>query len=81
MGFRPWSGQGIRQILTPSRTCGTLWELKSIKKLPTSKASLIKIIEKVWFEEISIVYLQNLVDSMPQRIRDVIEAKGGSTKY
>lgn len=54
-------------------------KINSIK--PTSSAALIKLIEKVWYEEIPTEHLQQLVNSMPRRIAMVIKNRGGTTKY
>ena len=41
----------------------------------------MKTIEKVWFEDIPAEYLKALYDSMPNRVKCVIKAKGGTTKF
>ena len=46
--------------------------------MPSFIAELKRHIKKSW-KEIFIHTIKNLVDSMPQRIRAVIEANGGPT--
>lgn len=60
-----------------------LWrELKKYVDLksPTTKAELKIAIERSW-TEIDINFCNNLVASMPERIKAVITARGGATKY
>ncbi|CAK9832776.1 Transposable element Tcb1 transposase [Anthophora retusa] len=45
-----------------------------------SKESLKEALKKAW-SEITISETENLVLSMPRRLRAVIEARGGPTKY
>jgi len=48
----------------------------------TQKTKLIETVIKVWFHDDEIKAMcQNLVNSMPDRVRHVITAKGGHTKY
>lgn len=61
-----------------------LWHIMGMKingNKPTSPKNLNAIIEKVWYDELSLEYLQNLIDSMPDRIAAVISNNGGTTKY
>lgn len=44
-------------------------------KKPRNKAELKNVLEKVWYEEISIDDIKTLVDSTPARIAAVIQAK------
>ena len=48
---------------------------------PKNKMELQKLLIHVWYHEITIEYIKELVNSMPRRIKAVIQAKGGSTKY
>jgi len=54
--------------------------LQKQKKQPSNLAELEKRVKKVW-KEIPKVLIENLVDSMPNRVEAVIAAKGGPTKY
>ena len=54
--------------------------LQKQKKHPSNLAELEKRVKKVW-KEIPKVLIENLVDSMPNRVEAVIAAKGGPTKY
>jgi DDE superfamily endonuclease len=62
-----------------------LWAIvkKSIrerKKHPSNIAELDRYVKKAW-QDIPIHTIENLVDSMPQRIQAVIDANGGPIKY
>jgi hypothetical protein len=46
---------------------------------PVDKAALKRKLKRVW-DEISDETLQNCADSMPQRLRDVINGKGAAIK-
>ena len=56
-------------------------EKKIIENHPRAKRELWQAIINAWQLEISKEMLQNLVDSMPNRVADVIKARGGPTKY
>ena len=61
-----------------------LWHIMAVKinnSKPSSPKQLNDLLEKVWHEEISIEHLQSLVNSMPNRIAEVIKNRGGPTKY
>ena len=51
------------------------------KQKSKSMPALMKTIEKVLFEDITAEYLEALYDSMPNRVKCVIKAKAGTTKY
>lgn len=51
------------------------------KVSPSTKLRLNSVIEKVWYDQILAETLQNLIKSMPFRVKAVINARGGSTKY
>lgn len=62
-----------------------LWDVLERKirahiPLPKNKEELWQIIQEEWYS-IDIQTLQNLVDSMPNRIAAVIQSKGNPTKY
>ncbi len=50
------------------------------KKKSTNLAELEKYVQKEW-KAILKCLIENLVDSMPERIQTVIAAEGGATKY
>jgi len=50
-------------------------------KSPKPKEELGNIIIDVWEHEISIDFLRRLYQSMMNRIKEVIKAKGGPTGY
>ena len=51
------------------------------EKKPTTRCELINAIIQVWHREITPELIQNLIKSMPNRIRSVINSKGFPTKY
>ena len=59
-----------------------LWDVleKTLHSGPTLPSSLQDLGEKFWME-INAVTLQKLIETMPQRMRAVIKAKGGPMKY
>ena len=58
------------------------WKLKKFVQVKSalSKEDRIIAIRKRW-KEINIDYCQSLITSMPARIKAVIKARGGETKY
>ncbi|CAH1768751.1 14123_t:CDS:1, partial [Entrophospora sp. SA101] len=50
------------------------------KPLPKSKQELINVIQEEW-GKINIETLHRLILSLPDRVKAVIKAKGGHTKY
>jgi hypothetical protein len=54
--------------------------LQNQKGQPSNLPALERRVKKVW-KGIPKVLIENLVDSMPDRIQAVIAAKGGPTKY
>ena len=51
------------------------------EKHTLSGAELVKAIKEVWVKEISKEYRQSLIESMPKKIKTVINDRGGHTKY
>jgi transposase len=47
---------------------------------PTTMDGLWKVVQEEW-EKLSMVSIQSLVQSLPERLNAVIKAKGGTTKY
>uniref|UniRef100_A0A3Q3AY27 Tc1-like transposase DDE domain-containing protein n=1 Tax=Kryptolebias marmoratus TaxID=37003 RepID=A0A3Q3AY27_KRYMA len=58
------------------------WRLKKMvhKKAPTCKADLATPIKESW-HQIDAEYCLSLIESMPQRLKAIIKAKGSATKY
>jgi hypothetical protein len=50
------------------------------KPLPKSKEELIAVIRKEW-RKITIKTIHHLILGLPNRVKAVIKAKGGHTKY
>ena len=50
------------------------------KERATSAVGLKKIASKVW-EKITPSYLKSLYESMPRRMKAIVDAQGGHTKY
>ena len=50
------------------------------KSRPSNAQELVEQLERVW-EEIPFDLLVNLIDTMPTRMKEVISAKGGSTRF
>ena len=42
---------------------------------------LIEAIQEIWAKELTVDYLNKWVDSMPERIKEVISRKSGVTKW
>jgi len=81
---------GLRKLSWPAQSpdlnpIENLWadvkkSIRGRKKMPSNIAELEQHVNKAW-RKILIQTIENLVDSMPQRIQAVIKAKGGPTKY
>lgn len=67
--------------LNPIENLWHILKVRVTKKKPRTLRDLDRIIEEVWYTGISAETLQNLTNSMPDRIQAVIKNKGGSTKY
>ena len=46
-----------------------------------SEEEIRRIIKEAWDEAVDADELENLIESMPRRIRDVYEANGGPIEY
>ena len=55
-------------------------QVRKRKPVPRSKQELIEVIQDEW-RKITIETCQRLILSMPNRVKAVIKAKGGHTKY
>lgn len=67
--------------LNPIENLWYIMKTRIADRKPSSKLQLEKLLEKTWYEDISLTVIQNLVNSMPHRIKAVIKNKGGITKY
>lgn len=84
-----WEKAGVKTLNWPGNSpdlnpIENLWNsmgVKISKCKPSSIKQLEMLLEKIWYEEISIDTLKSLVESMPRRVAAVIAAKGASTKY
>jgi len=72
---------GNRPELNPIENFWTELKNRVVEKHPTSLPSLIKTIKTSWVLDMPTELCRNLIESMPRRIRAVLEAKGGHTKY
>lgn len=67
--------------LNPIENLWAIVKKQVAEKKPKNKTDLDNIIMDTWHNDISEELLQTLVTSMPRRIKAVIKAKGGATKY
>ncbi|KRF99199.1 uncharacterized protein Dwil_GK28313 [Drosophila willistoni] len=74
-----WTGNSLD--LNPIENVWSLMSAKIQKEKPKSLQELMKTIEKVRFEYITAKYLETLYEFMSNRVKCVIKAKGGTTKY
>ena len=56
------------------------WEIRIMDVQPTNLQQLLDAIMSIW-TKISEECFQHLVESMPRRIKAVLKAKGGPTRY
>jgi len=67
--------------LNPIENLWCLMKNKLPEKHPTNLGALQSAIQEVWVKAISPDYCCKLIESMPQRLQEVIKNKGGYTKY
>ena len=79
IGLLEWPGNS--PDLNPIENLWTNMKNKVSEKQPLSGAELVKAIKEVWVKEISKEYCQNLIESMPRKIKAVIKNREGHTKY
>lgn len=77
--LQPWPGSS--PDLNPIEHCWVLVKRKVSDLRPTSYDDLVHKIKLVWCQQITEDYCKKLVESMPDRIRAVLDAKGGPTRY
>jgi transposase len=75
----PWPGNS--PDLNPIENCWKVIGCKLGAKKPRNKRELKEAIIHVWHHELNNEYINKLITSMPARIKAVIKAKGGFTKY
>ena len=75
----PWPG--LSPDLNPIEQCWVMVKKKVNELKPTSQQDLIDKLQLVWVQQVTPEYCLSLVESMPSRIRAVLEAKGSTTKY
>lgn len=74
----PWPSQS--PDLNPIENLWSILDRMCQNREANTKEELFKLLENAWYS-IPTSTLENLVDSMPERCRAVIQAKGGLTKY
>lgn len=67
--------------LNPIENLWSVMKNKVAAKQPTNLKSLEECIKQIWCKEFSNEYCQQLISSMPRRIKAVIDNKEGHTKY
>lgn len=75
----PWPGNS--PDLNPIENCWAHLKRKIAQKRPKTKAEFKLAIDQSWKNDITTDYCRNLIKSMPDRIRAVMKARGGPTKY
>jgi transposase len=79
MSVLPWPGNS--PDLNPIENLWHCLKRKVHQMKPTTERQLMEAVVHCWNHEISGELVTSLVDSMPARIKQVIRAKGGVTKY
>jgi len=76
----PWPGNS--PDLNPIENLWAIIKRKIMKENITTKQQLIAAVIRHWYRNTTLIAtLENLITSMPRRIKAVIAAKGGNTKY
>ena len=75
------SWPGNSPDLNPIEHCWSLLKKKVSQRKPSSKQSLQEAIVQSWNHDLGIEYIRKLIDSMPDRLRAVVKARGGATRY
>jgi hypothetical protein len=78
--YLPWSAQP--PDLNINEPLGSVLETRVRSRFPppTSLKQLENVLQEVWYK-IPLQTVQNLYESMPRRIADVLKAKDGPTPY
>ena len=74
------SWPGYSPDMNPIENCWALMKFELSKSKPTTIAGLKEVMQEIW-DGLTADYLRSLYESMPRRMRMVIAAKGGATKY
>ena len=56
-------------------------QLNTFTTPPSGMLDLFERVQEVWYHQISAKHCQNVINSMPERIQQCIEAKGYWTDY
>jgi transposase len=75
----PWPGNS--PDLNPIENCWSVLKKRVGELKATSKQGLREALAQAWHHNLDQGYVARLIDSMPDRCRAVIKAKGGATKY
>jgi hypothetical protein len=67
--------------LNPIENAWALVKRAAHRRQPKTMTALRRAVHEAWEEVMTPEYRQALIDSMPNRLRAVNDAKGGSTKY
>ena len=71
---------GFSPDMNPIENCWSQMKRALSKEKPTTLDGVKQVMQKIW-NELSLEYLQKLFASMPRRMKAVIDANGGPTKY
>ena len=74
-----WPAQS--PIINPIENIWHYFKMKIRNRLPKSKAELISIAKEVWQYNMCPQLIENLIKSMPNRMKKIIEARGGHINY
>lgn len=66
--------------LNPIENLWTMVKIEIAKYSPSSKKELFEIVQREW-EKFSKLQCENLIKTMPKRVKAVLKAKGMATKY
>ena len=67
--------------INPIENIWHYFKMKIRNRLPKSKAELISIAKEVWQYNMCPQLIENLIKSMPNRMKKIIEARGGHINY
>lgn len=75
----PWLGSS--SDINPIENCWAVLKGKVASLEPSSNQDLMDKTQRVWTTKITLEYCCKLIESMPARLKTVLKAKGGPTKY